>query len=154
VNELSSALKRRFNVVVLPLPDDPRRRSTSSARVEQLGGPGAAGRAAGRGDPPRRHHLPRAARRRDRGRQARRSSRRAGTLSTAEAISVINSGLALAGALRRRRHHRPVIPAIVAAGWKDLYRGAVIKDPVQDRDRVAGVPSSSKDRRRVPVARS
>ena len=32
VNELSSALKRRFNVVVLPLPDDmPRRRSRSSS---------------------------------------------------------------------------------------------------------------------------
>ena len=71
VNELSSAMRRRFNTVVLPLPD------TADEEVEivrlRLDSIGADARApAGdqraRGDPPRRHDLPRAALRRHRGR--------------------------------------------------------------------------------------
>ena len=57
----------------------------------------AARREAGaRRDPPRRHDLPRAARRRDRDGKTKLKSP-SGTLSTAEAISVVNSGLAMAG---------------------------------------------------------
>ena len=72
VNELSSALKRRFNTVVLPLPvigrgggrDRPPARGGAGPRAR------AAGRAAGaRGDPPDRDDLPRAPLGPDRGRQ-------------------------------------------------------------------------------------
>jgi len=66
--------------------------------------PGARAAAAARGrggDPPRRHDLPGTARRRDRGR-AHQAQDASGTLSTAEAISVVTNGLALATALRRR----------------------------------------------------
>ena len=71
VNELSSALRRRFNTVVLPLPATAEEEVAIVARrVAELGAalalPDVAGR--GRRDPPRRHHLPRAARRRHRGR--------------------------------------------------------------------------------------
>lgn len=64
VNELSSALRRRFNTVVLPLPATPEAEVDIVARrVEQIGRslalPDVAGRS-GR-DPPRRHRLPRAA---------------------------------------------------------------------------------------------
>jgi hypothetical protein len=48
-----------------------------------------------------------------------------GTLSTAEAISVVNSGLALAGHFGDGRLHA----SDLAAG----LLGAVVKDPVQDR---------------------
>ena len=85
----------------------PRRRSRSSrAGSRELGAalelpPVPAG---ARGDPPRGHDLPRAARRRHRGRPDQ-AQVAVGTLSTAEAISVVTNGLALAahfgdGALR------------------------------------------------------
>ena len=78
VNELSSALRRRFNTVVLPVPATPRRRSTS-----WRAGSTALGKAlelpetpvVDRRDPPGRHRLPGAARRRHR-RRPDRSSRR------------------------------------------------------------------------------
>ena len=67
-----------------------------------------------RRDPPRRDDLPRAARRASPPTAARASRCRSGTLSTAEAISVVTNGLALAAhfgdgtlrADRRRRRHR------------------------------------------------
>jgi hypothetical protein len=94
VNELSSALRRRFNTVVLPVPasaeqevDIVTRRVTEDGRAK-VKSP-------------------------------------SGTLSTAEAISVVTSGLALAahfgdGVLR---------PADTAGG----ITGAVVQDPVSDR---------------------
>ena len=147
VNELSSALRRRFNTVVLPLPDDrrggdgdrrpARRRARRRARA-------AAGARRRRRDPPRRHDLPRAARRRHRdGRTSLKVP--TGTLSTAEAISVVTNGLALAahfgdGTLRpttsppassaRRRDPvhdgiawREYLETVVADrdGWGDFY---------------------------------
>ena len=72
VNELSSALKRRFNTVVLPLPDTLDEEVTIVQQRVAEPGPraGAAGRAAGAGgDPPDRDDLPRAARGRHRRRQ-------------------------------------------------------------------------------------
>ena len=129
----------------------PRRRSTSSpAGSTQLGRslelPAAAGGAGG--DPPRRDDLPRAARRASPRTAGPSSSRRRGTLSTAEAISVVTNGLALAahfgdGVLRpgdvagrhpRRRRQGPgagrasiwqeYLEAVVRErdGWGDFYR--------------------------------
>ncbi|MEU7413244.1 MULTISPECIES: ATP-binding protein [Streptomyces] len=127
VNELSSALRRRFNTVVLPLPESADAEvDIVTRRVEQLG---------------RSLELPAAPdgieeiRRvvtvfrelRDGitadGRTKLKSP--SGTLSTAEAISVVAGGLALAthfgdGVLR---------PGDVAAG----ILGAVVRDPAADR---------------------
>lgn len=127
INELSSALRRRFNTVVLPLPATAEEEVEIVARrVEQLGRslqlpeiPAAVAeirrvvtvfrelRSGGTED----------------GRTKLKSP--SGTLSTAEAISVLTSGLALSahfgdGVLR---------PADIAAG----ILGAVIRDPVSDR---------------------
>jgi MoxR-like ATPase len=127
VNELSSALRRRFNTVVLPLPADPEDEvRIVSARVAQL---------AGALELP---HVPTAVEEIQRVVTVFRELRSgvtsdgrtsvkipSGTLSAAEAISVITSGIALSahfgdGTLR---------PADVAAG----IEGAVIKDPLGDR---------------------
>ena len=72
VNELSSALKRRFNTVVLPHARDGRRRGHNRPDPGRGArpGPGLPGRAAGPGgDPAGRHDLPRAPRRPDGRRQ-------------------------------------------------------------------------------------
>jgi MoxR-like ATPase len=127
VNELSSALKRRFNTVVLPLPDtldeevtivQQRVASLSRALELPVEAPALAEirrivtvfrelRSGITADGKTKLKSP------------------SGTLSTAEAISVVNSGLALAahfgdGQLRA---------ADVASG----LIGAVVKDPVQDQ---------------------
>ncbi|WP_163513359.1 ATP-binding protein [Fodinicola acaciae] len=127
INELSSALRRRFNTVVLPLPATAEEEVEIVARrVEQLGRslqlpeiPAAVAeirrvvtvfrelRSGGTED----------------GRTKLKSP--SGTLSTAEAISVLTNGLALSahfgdGVLR---------PADIAAG----ILGAVVRDPVSDR---------------------
>ncbi|MEO3784853.1 AAA family ATPase [Actinocorallia sp. B10E7] len=127
VNELSSALRRRFNTVVLPVPATAEEEvEIVSRRVAQLG------RALELPDPATglseiqrvvtvfrelRSGLTEDGRTR--------LKTPSGTLSTAEAISVVTSGLALAahfgdGALR---------PGDIAAG----LQGAVISDPVSDR---------------------
>ncbi|MEO3812763.1 AAA family ATPase [Sphaerisporangium sp. B11E5] len=127
VNELSSALRRRFNTVVLPVPaSEDEEVDIVSRRVAQLG---------------RSLELPETTTAMEEirrvvtvfrelrsgttsdGRTTVKSP--SGTLSTAEAISVLTSGIALAahfgdGVLR---------PGDVAAG----IVGAVIQDPVSDR---------------------
>ncbi|WP_431905880.1 ATP-binding protein [Amycolatopsis thermoflava] len=127
VNDLSAALKRRFNVVVLPLPDDAESEvEIVRLRVEQLG---------------RSLQLPAGAENVDEIRRVVTVFRElrdgvttdgrtkikspSGTLSTAEAISVMTNGIALAthfgdGVVRADD---------VAAG----LHGAVVKDPVHDR---------------------
>ena len=129
VNELSSALRRRFNTVVLPLPaGEDEEVDIVARRVAELGralelppAPAAA--------PRRSAASSRVFRELRSGRHRRRADpaqvARRGTLSTAEAISVVTSGLALAahfgdGVLRA---------ADVAGGLV----GAVVKDPVADR---------------------
>jgi MoxR-like ATPase len=127
VNELSSALKRRFNTVVLPLPDSleeevtiVQQRVASLSRALELPAEAPALeeirrivtvfrelRSGVTADGKTKLKSP------------------SSTLSTAEAISVVNSGLALAahfgdGQLRA---------ADVASGLV----GAIVKDPVQDR---------------------
>jgi MoxR-like ATPase len=127
VNELSSALKRRFNTLVLPLPD------TLAEEVEIV-----RGRVASIGRslelPPDLAGTPEIERvvtvfRELRGgmtlNQRTTVKSPSGTLSTAEAISVMTNGIALAahfgdGVLR---------PADVAAG----IVGAVVQEPVSDR---------------------
>jgi MoxR-like ATPase len=127
VNELSSALKRRFNTVVLPLPDSlneeveiVQQRVASLSRALELPAEAPALeeirrivtvfrelRAGVTADGKTKIKSP------------------SGTLSTAEAISVVNSGLALAAHFGDGR-----LRAVdVASGLV----GAVVKDPVQDR---------------------
>jgi MoxR-like ATPase len=127
VNELSSALRRRFNTVVLPLPD------TADAEVEivarrvaQLGASlelpsGVAALAEIRRVVTVFREL-RSGRTED-GRTAVKSP--SGTLSTAEAISVLTGGLALAAHFGDGVLRAPD----VAAG----ILGAVVRDPVADR---------------------
>jgi hypothetical protein len=127
VNELSSALKRRFNTVVLPVPATADEEvQIVQQRVESLG------RALELpAEPPALEEIRRIVIvfRELRGGVTADGKTKlkspSGTLSTAEAISVVNSGLALAahfgdGQLRA---------GDVAAGLV----GAVVKDPVQDR---------------------
>ena len=127
VNELSSALKRRFNVVVLPLPATADEEvQIVRSRVESLGRaleiPGEA---------PALEEVRRVvtifrelrAGVTEDGKSKLKSP--SGTLSPAEAISVVSHGLALAahfgdGTLR-------------AADLAGGIQGAVVKDPVQDR---------------------
>jgi MoxR-like ATPase len=127
VNELSSALKRRFNTVVLPVPanldeevDIIQRRVDSLGRALELPA-----------EPPALEEIRRVVtvfrELRDGvtadGKTKIKSP--SGTMSTAEAISVINQGAALAGHFGDGRLRAPDM----AAGLV----GAVVKDPVQDR---------------------
>jgi MoxR-like ATPase len=127
VNELSAALRRRFNVVVLPLPDDAEEEvGIVARRVEELGKALALPASLDALDEIRRvvtiFRELRSGVTTD-GRTRVKSP--TATLSTAEAISVITNGLSLAahfgdGAVRG---------GDIAAA----LTGAVIKDPVQDR---------------------
>jgi MoxR-like ATPase len=127
VNELSSALKRRFNTVILPSPETAdeeveivKRRVDALGRALELPA-----------EPPALSEIRRIVTifrelrdgKTEDGRTKLKSP--SGAMSTAEAISVVNSGLALAahfgdGQLRAND---------VASG----IVGAVVKDPVQDR---------------------
>jgi MoxR-like ATPase len=126
VNELSSALKRRFNTVVLPPPSTIEEEvSIVQQRVASLG------RALELpGDAPPIEEIRRIVTifrelrdgKTDDGRMKLKSP--SGTLSTAEAISVVNSGVALAAHFGDGR----LKPSDVASS----LTGAIVKDPVQD----------------------
>ncbi|WP_243725852.1 ATP-binding protein [Actinomadura rubrisoli] len=127
VNELSSALRRRFNTVVLPLPDSAEDEVDIVARrVGQLGAALELPESpAGLEEIRRVVTVFRELRSGLTGDGRTKLKSPSGTLSTAEAISVITSGLALAahfgdGVLRA---------ADVAGGMV----GAVVQDPVSDR---------------------
>jgi MoxR-like ATPase len=127
VNELSSALKRRFNTVILPLPDSVeeevdivRRRVESFEKVMELPA-----------EPPALQEIRRIV-------TIFRELRSgvtldgktkikvpSGTLSTAEAISVVNSGMAMAAYFGDGRLKAADVAASVI--------GSVVKDPVQDK---------------------
>ena len=126
VNDLSSALRRRFNTVVLPLPDSAEEEvAIVSRRVADLGSALRLPPAEGALDEIRRvvtvfRELRRGVT--EDGRTTVKSP--SGTLSTAEAISVVTNGLAMSahfgdGVLR---------PGDVASG----ILGAVVSDPVGD----------------------
>lgn len=127
VNELSSALRRRFNTVVLPLPATVAEEvEIVSRRVADLGASLDLPPVDSAADEIRRvvtvfRELREGAT--ADGRTALKSP--SGTLSTAEAISVVTNGLALAA------HFGDGLlsPGDVAAG----LLGAVVKDPVSDR---------------------
>ena len=105
VNDLSSALKRRFNTVILPLPDTideeidiVRRRVVTIFRELRQGATE---------DGKTKLKTP------------------SGTLSTAEAISVVNNGLAMSGYFGDGRlNATDLVSGII---------GAVVKDPLQDQ---------------------
>jgi MoxR-like ATPase len=127
VNDLSSALKRRFNTVILPVPDSieeeidiVRRRVESFEKVMEL--------------PAEKPALQEIRRIVTIFRELRSGATLdgksklkspSGTLSTAEAISVVNNGLAMAGYFGDGR----LTSSELAAG----IIGAVVKDPVQDK---------------------
>jgi MoxR-like ATPase len=126
VNELSSALKRRFNTVILPLPAIEAEEVTIvQKRVAELG------RALELpAEPPALKEIRRVVQifrelrsgLTDDGKTKLKSP--TSTLSTAEAISVMNSGMALAG------HFGDGV--LKAADLASGLLGAVVKDPVQD----------------------
>ena len=126
VNDLSSALRRRFNTVVLPLPaTEDEEVAIVARRVEELGRTLALPEVPSALEEIRRVvTIFRELRSGLTADQRTRLKSPTGTMSPAEAISVITSGIALAvhfgdGVLR---------PGDVAAG----IVGAVIKDPVTD----------------------
>ncbi|MHB9023793.1 MAG: AAA family ATPase [Armatimonadota bacterium] len=126
VNELSSALRRRFNTVILPLPDSVeeeveivQRRVESLGRMLELPA-----------EPPALEEIRRVV---TIFRELRSGATSDGktrlkspssTLSTAEAISVISQGLALAAHFGSGR--------LAAADLASGLVGAIVKDPVQD----------------------
>ncbi len=127
VNELSSALKRRFNTVILPVPDTMeeeisivQRRVESYGKVMELPV-----------EPPALQEIRRIVtifRELRSGVTLDGKSKikiPSGSLSTAEAISVVNNGLAMAAYFGDGR----MKAGDLAAG----IIGAVVKDPVQDR---------------------
>jgi MoxR-like ATPase len=126
VNELSSALKRRFNTVILPLP------STAAEETEIVSKRvGEMGRALKLpSEPPALAEVRRVVQifrelrdgKTEDGKTKLKSP--SGTLSTAEAISVLSNGMALAGHFGDGTLHAPDIMSGLV--------GAVIKDPVQD----------------------
>ncbi len=92
--------KRRFNTVVLPTPDTLEEEVSIVQDARGLRRQGAAatrGGARARGDPTHRDRISRAARRGKTGDGKAKLGSPSGTLSTAEAISVVSSGMALAG---------------------------------------------------------
>lgn len=127
VNELSSALKRRFNTVVLPLPDDVEEEvRIVTGRVRQLGAALELPAEVEAADEIRRivtvfRELRSGAT--EDGRVKLKSP--SGALSSAEAISVTINGLSLAGHFGSGA----LSAADVAAGLV----GAVVRDPVADR---------------------
>ena len=126
VNELSSALKRRFNTVVLPLPSSVAEEvEIVRQRVEEMG------RALELpAEPPALEEIRRIVTifRELRSGQTEDGKNKlktpSATLSTAEAIAVVNQGLSLAAHFGNGR----LSPRDVAAGLS----GAVVRDPVQD----------------------
>ena len=127
VNELSSALKRRFNTVVLPLPETIEEEvEIVRFRVDEIG------RALELpAEPPALEEIRRVVtifRELREGKTADGKTKLkspTGTLSTAEAISVINNGLSMAAHFGDGRLTAPDLASSVV--------GAVVKDPVQDR---------------------
>jgi MoxR-like ATPase len=126
VNDLSAALRRRFNTVVLPLPADPDEEvAIVQRRVAQLGA-ALALPAVPSADQEIRRVVTVFRELRSGATEDGRVSLKVptGSLSTAEAISVVTNGLALAAHFGNGR----LGASDVAAG----ILGAVIKDPVHD----------------------
>ncbi len=126
INELSSALKRRFNTVILPVPSSEEEEiSIVSKRVAEMG---IALQLPA--EPPALKEVKRVVQifrelrngQTEDGKTKLKTS--TGTLSTAEAISVINSGMALAAHFGDGVLHASDVASSLV--------GAIVKDPVQD----------------------
>ncbi len=126
VNELSSALRRRFNTVVLPLPATAEEEMTIVARrVAELGAALALPEVPAAGDEIRRVVTIFRELREGVTEDGRTSLKMpTGTLSTAEAISVVTNGLALAA-----HFGDGTLQATDVAGG---IVGAVVRDPLHD----------------------
>ena len=126
VNELSSALRRRFNTVVLPLPATAEEEMTIVARrVAELGAALALPEVPAAGDEIRRVVTIFRELREGVTEDGRTSLKTpTGTLSTAEAISVVTNGLALAA-----HFGDGTLQAADVAGG---IVGAVVRDPLHD----------------------
>lgn len=126
INEMSSALRRRFNTVVLPLPaSEDEEVQIVEQRVAALGGTLALAGATAPHDEIARVVTVFRELRNGVTADGRVSLKRpTGTLSTAEAISVVTQGMALAAHFGNGR----LDAADLAAG----IVGAVVKDPVHD----------------------
>lgn len=126
INELSSALRRRFNTVVMPLPESLEEEvNIVKNRVAQLGQPlSLPAEAAPIAEIQRLVTIFRELRngKTEDGRTRVKSP--SSTLSTAEAISVVNSGQALATHFGNGR--------ITAKDIAAALTGAIVKDPVAD----------------------
>lgn len=127
VNELSSALKRRFNTVILPVPDNAdeeveivRQRVASLGKSLEIPAP-----VPGADEIRRVVTIFRELRNGQTEDGKSKLKQSTGTMSTAEAISVINSGMALAAHFGDG--------SVKAADLASGLVGAVMKDPVQDR---------------------
>lgn len=127
VNELSSALKRRFNTVVLPVPDTADEEiAIVRSRVESLGKAlEIPGEVPGIEEIRRVVTIFREMRNGQTEDGKNKIKSPSGTLSTAEAISVVNSGMALAAHFGDG--------SLKASDLASGVLGAVVKDPVQDR---------------------
>jgi MoxR-like ATPase len=127
VNELSSALKRRFNTVVLPVPDNAdeevaivHQRVTALGKALEI-----PGQVPGVNEIRRVVTIFRELRNGQTEDGKTKLKQSSGTLSTAEAISVMNNGMALAAHFGDG--------SIKASDLASGLVGAVVKDPVQDR---------------------
>lgn len=127
VNELSSALKRRFNTVILPVPDNAdeeveivRQRVASLGKSLEIPAP-----VPGADEIRRVVTIFRELRNGQTEDGKSKLKQSTGTMSTAEAISVVNSGMALAAHFGDG--------SVKASDLASGLVGAVIKDPVQDR---------------------
>jgi MoxR-like ATPase len=127
VNELSSALKRRFNTVVLPVPDNADEEvAIVHQRVAALGKAlEIPGQMPGVNEIRRVVTIFRELRNGQTEDGKTKLKQSSGTLSTAEAISVMNNGMALAAHFGDG--------SIKASDLASGLVGAVVKDPVQDR---------------------
>jgi MoxR-like ATPase len=127
VNELSSALKRRFNTVILPVPDTADEEvSIVSQRVASLGKAlEIPGDVPGADEIRRIVTVFRELRNGQTEDGKTKLKQPSGTLSTAEVISVVNNGMALAAHFGDG--------SLKAADLASGVVGAVVKDPVQDR---------------------
>jgi MoxR-like ATPase len=127
INELSSALKRRFNTVILPVPDSLEEEvDIVSRRVESLGKAlELPGEAPALEEVRRIVTIFRELRNGITADGKTKLKSPSGTMSTAEAISVITNGLSLAAHFGSGK----LLANDVAAG----VVGAIVKDPVQDK---------------------
>jgi MoxR-like ATPase len=143
VNELSSALRRRFNTVVLPLPETADEEIAIVARrVDELGAALQLPAVPAAADEIRRVVTVFRELRSGVTADGRTSLKvPSGTLSTAEAISVVTNGLSLAAHFG----DGSLTPSDVAAG----VVGAIIRDPVHDgvawREYLEGVVANRQD---------